>query len=79
MIATSDSEIETLTLKMVGTVSILQVIAVKPMRGERIRDALRRAMHRALCAHFLRAGIQLDLEQSGCGHSYYRGGALRLV
>ncbi len=43
MIATSDCELETLTLKMVGTVSILQVISVRPQRGERIRDAVRRA------------------------------------
>lgn len=51
-ISTSESEKESLTLKLHGTVSLLQVLAVKPNFGESLRRALLRANSRVCKANY---------------------------
>lgn len=51
-ISTSEAEKESLTLKLHGTVSLLQVLAVKPDFGESVRRALLRANSRVCKANY---------------------------
>ncbi len=47
VIATADSEVETLSVKLAGTMALFQVISVVPRHGEKVRRALLRASHAA--------------------------------
>jgi hypothetical protein len=47
VIATAAHEVETLSVKLAGTMALFQIISVVPRHGEKVRRALLRASHAA--------------------------------